>query len=238
MNSVASSESSEMCEPTDESRNTLRQQEHTMAIEKLQPTVHIVSNTDSNLDETLGERENSANGAIMKPCKETVGVPTASRTKVTKVNKKRQISDEIQGTKKRKKSKNVIENIVKKFSKESEQEQVEENKNAVVFTKSVSSKSRDEENNLSEQDKQPNQSDEMDEMISKDISSFGKDVVRESNVSTHGKTLPGDKTKKRKSIISSRDVLVKGNPTNNETSSQEANSSASKLHVSEKNNET
>ena len=52
----------------------------------------------------------------MKPCKETVGVPTASRTKVTKVNKKRQISDEIQGTKKRKKSKNVIENIVKKLS--------------------------------------------------------------------------------------------------------------------------
>lgn len=233
MNSVASSESSEMCEPTDESRNTLRQQEHTMAIEKLQPTVHIVSNTDSNLDETLGERENSANGAIMKPCRETVGVPTASRTKVTKVNKKRQISDEIQGTKKRKKSKNVIENIVKKFSKESEQEQVEENKNAVVFTKSVSSKSRDEENNLSEQDKQPNQSDEMDEMISKDIASLGKDVARESNVSTHGKTLPGDKTKKRKSIISSRDVVVKGNPTNNETSSQEANSSASKLHVSD-----
>lgn len=233
MYNVASSESSEMCEPTDESRNTLRQQEHTMAIEKLQPTVHIVSNTDSNLDETLGERENSANGAIMKPCKETVGVPTASRTKVTKVNKKRQISDEIQGTKKRKKSKNVIENIVKKFSKEFEQEQVEENKNAVVFTKSVSSKSRDEENNLSEQDKQPNQSDEMDEMISKDISSLGKDVARELNVSTHGKTLPGDKTKKRKSIISSGDVLVKGNPTNNETSSQEANSSASKLHVSD-----
>lgn len=235
---VATSESSEICGLNEESRNSLM--EDTMAIEKLQPTVFCVSNTDSNLDETLHERENSASKAIIKPCRETAGIPTATKkNKATKVNKKREIADEIQGGKKQNKYKNIKEDIVNKCSKESEQGQVKDNTNAVVSAKSVLSRSRDEENNLSEQDKQPDQSDEMDKMISVDISPCGReDVARGSSVSTPGETLlplvPGDKSKKkRKSNISSRDFSGKGNSTNKETSSQMAESPWSKLQVSD-----
>lgn len=114
---------------------------------------------------------------------------------------------------------------------------MKDNTNAVVSAKSVLSRSRDEENNLSEQDKQPDQSDEMDKMISVDISPCGReDVARGSSVSTPGETLlplvPGDKSKKkRKSNISSRDFSGKGNSTNN--SSQMAESPWSKLQVSD-----
>ena len=240
-NNVAASASSELCGPTDEPVKTLKQREDTLvAIREREPTAPTVSNTNSDADETNSKEEDGASKTIMKPCKETVEISTASKSTVTKVIEKRRISGETKGGKKRKISKDIQVNPSNNLSKNSEQGEVKENTNTVTCAESVSSKTTQKEQNMSEKDKQPNKSVEKVQIISKDTSPSGKNAAgSNSKFSTPRESqllIPGDKQetkKKRKSKTISKDVSIQENAAvkSNETSNQTATKSTSQLHV-------